>query len=319
METHPTTDVQNAAEGTTAPQVDAELIFTFANRAPEVILSFDGLAVPTPLFVELNRLGWAIPAVPPPPSSAIDWTPDPTTGADYTLRPWRVTEFRLDSGNWAQSSERAIGGITIEVLKRHSVNIADLRGLSEAEIQAAAGTAEAAPAAAPAAAAAAGAAGAAAAAPTSATGTDVIFVFDPKAEGEMAGYRTWNSAQGRKKVPCTWHEGLMSEGAQVPDAALLGELNERGGGAWHLSGDTRAAASGKNALVQMLHPEMPADDPQLSKLLKLAGASATVVPLNSISGGKNAVLICAQIPGHSVEMLGSNLRIRFPELVFREA
>ena len=37
METHPTTDVQNAAEGTTAPQVDAELIFTFANRAPEIL------------------------------------------------------------------------------------------------------------------------------------------------------------------------------------------------------------------------------------------------------------------------------------------
>ena len=318
METHPTTDMQSAAEGTAPPQVDAELIFTFANRAPEVILSFDGLAVPTPLFVELNRLGWAIPAVPPPPSSAIDWTPDPTTGTDYTLRPWRVTEFRLDSGNWAQSSERAIGGLTIEVLKRHSVNIADLRGASEDEIQSAAGTTGAAQAAAPAAAGAVGAA-APAVAPTSATGTDVIFVFDPKADGEMAGYRTWNSAQGRKKVPCTWHEGLMSEGAQVPDAALLAELNERGGGAWHLSGDTRAAASGKNALVQMLHPEMSADDPQLSKLLKLAGASATVVPLNSISGGKNAVLICAQIPGHSVEMLGSNLRIRFPELVFREA
>ena len=161
METSPSTDTQTASEGAAAPRVEAELIFTFANRAPEVILSFEGLVVPTPLFVELNRLGWAIPAVPPPPSSAIDWTPDPTTGADYTLRPWRVTEFRLDSGNWAQASERAIGGLTIEVLKRHNVNITDLRGLSEAEIQAATGTTQAAPAAA-AAAGTAGAAGAAA-------------------------------------------------------------------------------------------------------------------------------------------------------------
>ncbi len=319
METRPTTDIQNANEETTAPSVSAELIFTFANRAPEVILSFEGLEVPTPLFVELNRLGWAIPAVPPPPSSAIDWTPDPTTGADYTLRPWRVTEFRLDSGNWAQSSERAIGGLTIEVLKRHSVNITDLRGLSEAEMLAATGgqASGAAPAAGAAPSAdAGGAAAAPAAAPIAAAGTDVIFVYDPEPNGEIPGYRTFNSVRGRKKVGCTWHEGMMSEGAQVPDVSMLQDLNGRGGGAWHLSGDTRGQSSGE---VQMIHPEMSANDPGLSKLLKITGANTKTIELNSISGGKNAMLVCAKVPAHSVEMLGSNLRIRFPELIFREA
>ena len=297
------------------PTTEAELIFTFANRAPEVVLSFDGLAVPTPLFVDLNRLGWAIPAVPPPPSAAIDWTPDPVAGTDYTLLPWRVTDFRLDSGTWAQSSEKAIGGLTIEVLKRHSVNITDVRGVSEAEIQAATGAAPTAEA--------PGAAAQAAAAPTSEaaaqTGADIIFAYDPEPSGEMAGYRTWESVRGRKKIACTWHEGMLSEGAQVPDAATLGDLNERGGGVWHLAGDTRPATKGSTAVVQMLAPNFAADDPQLAKLLKLTGADATVVPLASISGGSDAVLVCAKVPGHSVEMISSNLRIRFPELVFREA
>lgn len=312
METRPDTNMQSAPQEATASTVEAELIFTYANRAPEVILAFEGLAVPTPLFVELNRLGWAIPAVPPPPSSAIDWTPDPATGADYTLRPWRVTEFRLDSGNWAESSERAIGGLTIEVLKRNNVTITDLRGLSEAERQAAT---HAAPAAATAA---AGAAGTAAPAPAATTGADVIFVHDPEPGGEMLGYRTFSSVHGRKKNECTWHEGMFSEGAQVPDGDTLADLNERGGGAWHLSGDSRTPSSGSTATVQMLFPDVAADDPQIAKLLKLA-AGAKVIPLASISGGKNAVLICAEVPGHSVEMLASNLRIRFPDLLLREA
>lgn len=311
METRPITNMQPSTEDTGASRVEAELIFTFANRAPEVLLSFDGLAVPTPLFVELNRLGWAIPAVPPPPSSAIEWTPDPTTGADYTLRPWRVTEFRLDSGNWAESSERAIGGLTIEVLKRHNVNITDLRGLSEAEIQSATGTPPA--AAAPAT---PGAPDQAAVAPATA-GADVIFVYDPEPEAQLVGYRTFSGLRGRKKIECTWHEGLLSEGAQVPDAATLAELDERGGGVWHLAGDTRGA--GASGVLQMLHPEMSIDDPQLSKLLKLTGGATDTIGLNSISGGKNAVLVCAKVPAHSMEMLASNLRIRFPELIFREA
>ena len=69
----------------------------------------------------------------------------------------------------------------------------------------------------------------------------------------------------------------------------------------------------------MIHPDMSANDPGLSKLLKITGANTKTVELNSISGGKNAMLICAKVPSHSVEMLGSNLRIRFPELIFREA
>ena len=228
-----------------------------------------------------------------------------------------MTDFRLDSGTWAQSSEKAIGGLTIEVLKRHQVNIVGLRGLSEAELQAATAVPGAPAQQAPAAQ--AGATAAAAPAAATQTGSDVIFVYDPEAGGEMPGYRSWESVRGRKKIPCAWHEGMLGEGAQVPDATTLGELNERGGGVWHLAGDTRPATKGSTAVVQMLAPNFAADDPQLAKLLKLTGADATVVPLASISGGSDAVLVCAKVPGHSVEMISSNLRIRFPELVFREA
>jgi len=305
--------MQTEQDQTTGSNAEAELIFTFANRAPEIVLSFEGLSVPTPLFVDLNRLGWSIPAVPPPPSSAIEWTPDPVAGTDYTLRPWRVTEFRLDSGTWAESSERAIGGLTIEVLKRHSVTITELRGLSEAEAQAATG---AGPAVDPNASALSQvAASMTPAAETPTSGADVIFVYDPEPDSTMAGFRAFGGLRGRKKVACSWHEGVLSEGAQVPAAEVLADLTSRGGGVWHLSGDIRPPA----ANVQMLAPEMGHDDPQLAKLLKLTGAGATVIPLASISGGSDAVIVCVQVPSHSIEMLGSNLRIRFPDLVFRAA
>jgi len=308
-------EIQSDIQGqTTVSNTAAEMIFTFASRAPEVLLSFEGLAAPTPLFVDLNRLGWGIPAIPPPPSTAIDWTPDPVAGTDYTLRPWRVTEFRLAAGGWAESSERAIGGLTIQVLKNHGVNITDIRGLSEAEAQAVTGQPAAPAQASPDGAATAAAAGAPAA-PAAATSTQVIFIFDPEPSAEMAGFRTFVGLQGRKKVKCTWHEGRLSEGANVPDATGLSELAERGGGVWHISGDNRPVG---NSIMQMLAPDMSADDPNLSKLLKLTGEGATVVPLSSMSGGKDAVLVCLKVPGHSKEMLATNLRVRFPELVFRD-
>lgn len=302
-------------------QTEAELIFTVANRAPEVILSFEGLAAPTPLFVDLNRLGWTIPAVPPPPSSAIDWTPDPVAGTDYTLLPWRVPEFRLVPGGWAQSSERAIGGLTIEVLRNHGVNITSVRGLSDAEIQAAT-----APAVKPVPETAAPTASgqeasdpvATSAAPTPSATSEIIFVYDPEPHSELTGFRTYSAIHGRKKHAATWHEGILSEGAQVPDAAAMADLQQRGGGVWHLSGDERPRGSGGIAVVQMLAPDFSASDPQVKKLLKLTGETTQVIPLASLSGGKDGVLFCLRIPSNSVAMLGSNLRIRFPNLIFRE-
>ena len=108
------------------------------------------------------------------------------------------------------------------------------------------------------------AAAAPAAAPIAAAGTDVIFVYDPEPNGEIPGYRTFNSVRGRKKSGCTWHEGMMSEGAQVPDVSMLQDLSGRGGGAWHLTGDTRGQSSSE---VLMIQPDMSANDPGLSKLL----------------------------------------------------
>ena len=134
METQP--EIQGA-QSAAATATEAELIFTFAKRAPEVLLSFEGTAPPMGLFGDLQRLGWVVPSPPPPPSSAIDWTPDPTTGADYTLRPWRVEEFRLGAGSWPEPTEKEIGALTIQTLKHHRVVITNVRGLTEAEAAAA--------------------------------------------------------------------------------------------------------------------------------------------------------------------------------------
>lgn len=133
METHPGLHSQTAPNGKQdVPLVEAQVFLTSVSHSPEIILSFDGSNAPTALFVELNRVGWSIPAVPPPPSSAIDWTPDPATGADYTLLPWRVTDFRIDSGSWTEKSAPKVGGLTMAALKRNRVMITNLRSAAAA-------------------------------------------------------------------------------------------------------------------------------------------------------------------------------------------
>ncbi len=109
--------------------VEAELVFFVANRAPDVLFSFDGLKPPRALFGDLETLGWDVPPVPPPPGSAIVWRPDPTTGADHTITSWQVTEFRLiPDTRWTAEAEASMGASTIEVLKKHDVDITAVRG-----------------------------------------------------------------------------------------------------------------------------------------------------------------------------------------------
>lgn len=307
-----TTDAQ-AASATASSGVEAELVWTVATRPPEVTLAFDGLNEPTGLFADLHGMGWSVPPVPPRPGSAIEWVPDPSTGQDFTIRNWRVKEFRLAEGSWWTAEQAAnIGAVTIEALKRHGANIVGLRGE-----QMAAATPTAAPAAATAAAAPAAAAAAPAAAPP-AQGAAVVITVDPSI-AEISGTQMWFGESGRKKQRCVWTETGHDVSVVFPQATDYAELANVGGTAWVLPAGSQRPQSGSasTTVVQMIVPEASSDDSKVQKLAKLMGAGAVILPLQGVHGGSQGVLFCATVASNSVEMLTSNLRLRCPQGIVR--
>lgn len=92
-------------------------------------LSYDGLAPPTALFDDLAMIGWQPPVPAPPPRSAVDWsTPDEATGQRFTIRPYRVTDQRVDPpagtgsrGQWTPDERRAFLHTLEGVLRRHGL------------------------------------------------------------------------------------------------------------------------------------------------------------------------------------------------------
>lgn len=298
------------ASATGASGVEAELVWTVATRPPEVTLAFDGLNEPTGLFADLHGMGWSVPPVPPRPGSAIEWVPDPSTGQDFTIRNWRVKEFRLAEGSWWTPEQAAnIGAVTIEALRRHGANIVGLRG--EPITQAAPAAAQAAPAAAVA------AAPAPAAAPP-AEGAAVLITVDPSSSDASAA-QTWIGESGRKKDTCLWTETGDDVSVVFPTLESYTEFSGVGGSAWILpAGSQRPHATSKaKTVVQMIVPHSSAEDPKIKKLAKLMGEGAVIIPLEGVHNGTRAAMFCATVATNSVEMLTSNLRLRCPQGIVR--
>ncbi len=294
----------------TAPSIDAELVFTIASRAPDVILSFDGLNAPVAMFDELRDLGWVVPPTPPPPGSAIDWTPDPKTGAEYTLRSWKVNEFKLKrSERWTAETEREIGARTIHVLKRHEANISGLRGGTEAETAAVAAPSTAAPAAAVAAA--APVSGAAPAVAPSTGAAQMIALIEENPDDLPADASTWTAQSGRGRAAYTWIE------SPTRDQGAIDTLKGQGADVWSIPTDTRTASAAGMVLCQMVCLDISKSDKQIAKLEKLFGSTPSALDLISETGGNNALLISAEIPANTAEMMASNLLLRFPKMILR--
>ena len=116
-------DHTSAHPGVTRPTIDAFITWRTGRPAPEVILEFDGLMVPTELLGSLASLGWEIPAVPSPPRTAIEWVPDPVAGTAYTISPWRVTAFVLGAGGWDRETAATVAVHTLALLERHGASI----------------------------------------------------------------------------------------------------------------------------------------------------------------------------------------------------
>ena len=298
--------------------VEAELVFTAANRPPEVTLSFDGLNEPTGLFADLHGMGWSVPPVPPRPSNAIEWVPDPSTGQDFTIRNWRVKEFRLGQGSWWTAEQAGnIGAATIEALKRHGANIVGLRGEPLAAAQAA--PAPATPAAAAAAPIADGSESAApASTPAPADGATRVLVLDPSG-ADISGCEMFTGVSGRQRTTCAWGESAHEAATLFPTTADVEDLRGRGGQIWSIPAGTERPqpSSASLAVVQMIVPNASASDSKVAKLAKLMGKDAVLIPLEPVHGGDEGVLFCATVAANSLEMLTSNLRLRSPQGIIR--
>lgn len=107
--------IENDADLLAMSNIEAEVAWTVSNRPPEVVLSFEGLHEPTSLWTKLTAIGWDIPQMPPRPANAIEWTPDPVAGTDFTVLPWRVTDFRLGDGTWTVEEDQ-VGAQTLDAL-----------------------------------------------------------------------------------------------------------------------------------------------------------------------------------------------------------
>lgn len=116
-------DHTGAHPGVTRPTIDASITWRTGRPAPEVILEFDGLIVPTEMLGSLASLGWQIPAIPSPPRTAIEWVPDPIAGTAYTISPWRVTAFVLGAGDWDRETAAHVAVHTLALLERHGATI----------------------------------------------------------------------------------------------------------------------------------------------------------------------------------------------------
>lgn len=295
------TQSNNAQATASSTGIEAELIYTFAGRVPDVVLGFNGLTPPNAMFAALHELGWSIPHAPPPPGTAIDWTPDPVAGTDYTLRPWKVTEFRLHRGSWAPEDEPQIAAATVQVLRQHGANIAGLRRQTEAE-EAAAAPAAATRAVAP----------AAPAAPAGAVAM-LTLTRDDETPSEVTatGASQWTAKAGRERAKWTWSEGPRRTDEEI------GSLGDQGAFVWALVDTRPTPVAGMITLQMVCLAEPDKSQKQVTKLAKLFGQAPATVQLVSATGGSEALLIAAEVPENTAEMLTSNLLLRFPKLILR--
>lgn len=266
-----------------APQVststirtEAEFNFTVPNRAPEVYLSFDGSSPPMEIFVGLAAVGWTIPRVPSPPSGAIDWTPDPHTGNDYTIRAWKVDEFKLIPGeHWSGNDEAEVGRRTIDVLNQHGAKITGIRGGAPEE-QPTRPTQSA----------------GSATAPQPAATTSTILVVQPLSASWVwpddftATVATSGGASGRKWM---WSEGTSLESA-MSCTRTVSDVH-----VYELNPDPRVEPGPNLQTMHFLSPHGPLSDEWTQWLMATLAVPVASCPLHTHAGGGQAVLYVATV------------------------
>ena len=336
-------------------EIEAEVSWTVHSRPPEVVLSFQGLHEPTAMFDDLRAIGWDVPGMPPRPANAIEWTPDPVAGTDFTVLPWTVQEFRLGEGTWTVATAD-VGTRTLDALRNHHAKIV---GTSEQIAEHAASYAErannpiqaspvqpspvqAVPVEA------ASAAPAAAPVPEAVPLTIPDAAVPAPADTEMpvdqiqanvsGGFRTvillgvspaddplpgagvWIGVSGRKKTRIYWNEQSIPVDQPIPGHQSIGTLVSGGASAWYAETEVplpETATDGRR-IVRLVVPDMSINDKKLRRLDKVLGDDLETFQLRSLAGAnESAALVNAVIGAHAFDMLMSNLTLRMPNAIVR--
>ena len=205
-----------------------------------------------------------------------------------------MTDFRIfPAPFWDEEAEKEIGTATIEALKRHGVSISGLRGSDIEEETAAA---------------------AQAAAETTMLASGVRVVIEEAASTSIAGFTTWAAISGRTRSSWSWAESTAD--GQLSQSTAT-EIGSRGAMVWTVAEDTRPTATASMSVLQMIALDSSPGDASITKVQKMLGTDATVLPLTPAVGNTPAALIAVVVPANTSEMLMSNLRLRFPKMIFR--
>lgn len=340
------TETQRTADS----EIAAEVAWTVSSRPPEVVLSFQGLHEPVELWTELQQIGWIIPAMPPRPANAIEWTPDPVAGTDFTVLPWTVTEFRLEEGAWSVPADE-VGTRTLDALLDHQGKIIGTSDQIAAHANAYATRAKnpirppkesvAAPAQqpvtqaattqpnpllreeapAPAAPAQEPASQPAPAADSSSAGVRNIILTGIAAEDDpLPSPGVWIGISGRTKTECEWSETAIGLDQPIPGLSQLIAKSSNDNAAWFV--DTSAAlperAPAGSALMRLILPGLSENDAKVRRLNKVLGADVDTFQLRSLTDpDATAVLVSTVVGANSFEMLKSNLCLRLPTAIIR--
>lgn len=298
--------------------IEASMKWTTVNSPPDVTLSFDGKEQPLALLGDLAAIGWNVPVTPSRPSSAIEWTPDPVAGTEYTILPWRVRQFQLLKRAWAPDVAESIGALTYETLRRHGAHITGTQQMLDA-LQSAAGE----PSPAPVATAAAPATAPAAsnqAAPSPAGAPQVILV-DYRGEARDGLSHQHGTTDGRKRTIVGWTESSSAIDSICPDGASRSALFSNANASWsvHYTQAPPMPTSPGHAALCAVVPGMKVDDSKLTKFVTMLGGQVTIAALNPLDqrDGEPAALIIGVVAAGNAELISSNVRLRFRKAIVR--
>ena len=315
---HGGTPMSDASQTTKQAAIEASMKWTTVNSPPDVTLSFDGKEQPLGLLSDLAAIGWNVPVAPSRPSSAIDWTPDPVAGTEYTILPWRVRQFQLLKRAWAPEVAESIGALTYQTLRRHGAHITGTQQMLDALAGSEAGqtldqaqtparqgsAAEASPAAA-----------------TGPVGAPQVILIDYRGEVVNGLHHQHATTDGRKRTIIGWSESSHGIDALCPDSANRAALFGNANAAWsvHYAQEPPVpTAAGQSALCAVI-PGMKTDDSKLTKFVSMLGGQVTIaglVPLDQRTTESSALIIGIVAAGNA-ELISSNVRLRFRKAIVR--
>ncbi len=304
-----------ATTSSSLSEIDADVIWTVASRPPEVVLSFQGLHEPTELWTELTAIGWNVPAMPPRPANAIEWTPDPVAGTDFTVLPWKVKEFRLEEGSWnvdpASVGERTLDALvdhgamilgTSDQISNHARTYEARRATRRSAPQ------DAAPPIAP---------------PQASEQTHyrtIILLGVPVEADPLPGAGEWVGTVGRQRALTEWNEHSLGANTEMPGQVEIAAAAAAGASAWFVDTPNPLPETAPAGLriVRLVLPNLAEGDAKVRRLKKVLGEQIETHTLSSLVGAKEtAVLVSATVGANSFEMLRSNLALRMPEAIIR--